>query len=120
MTAVIVALIVCYSLLAGGPAVIGAFYPLLFAAGFCSSAFRVITSAYLFKVVPNEVMGRTSATFLLVSMLLQVGVTLSVGPLVNAAGARTGFVLLAGIVAAGLALLGVAAAGLRHAPAVVE
>ena len=120
MTAVIVALIVCYSLLAGGPAVIGAFYPLLFAAGFCSSAFRVITSAYLFKAVPNEVMGRTSATFLLVSMLLQVGVTLSVGPLVNAAGARTGFVLLAGIVAAGLALLGVAAAGLRHAPAVVE
>lgn len=120
MTAVIAALIGCYALLAGGPAAIGAFYPLLFAAGFCSSAFRVITSAYLFKVVPNDVMGRTSATFLLVSMLLQVGVTLSVGPLVNAAGARAGFVLLAGIVLAGLALLAVAATGLRRAPAAVE
>jgi hypothetical protein len=117
---VIVALIGCYALLAGGPAAIGAFYPLLFAAGFCSSAFRVITSAYLFKVVPNAFMGRTSATFLLVSMLLQVGVTLSVGPLVNAAGPRSGFALLAGIVVAGLALLGVAATGLRRTPATVE
>jgi MFS family permease len=113
MTTVMIALIGCYAGLAGGPAAIGAFYVLLFAAGFCSSAFRVMTSAYLFKVVPNEVMGRTSSTFLLVSMLLQVVVTLSVGPLVNSAGARGGFVLLTGIVAAGLALLGVAAGALR-------
>ena len=113
MTAVMVALIACYAALAGGPAAVAAFYLLLFAAGFCSSAFRVITSAYLYKVVPNDVMGRTSSTFLLVSMLLQVGVTLSAGPLVNRAGARAGFVLLAAIVAVGLALLGVVSGALR-------
>lgn len=113
MGAAMVALIACYAGLAGGPAAVPAFYLLLFTAGFCSSAFRVMTSAYLFKVVPNEMMGRTSSTFLLISMLLQVAVTLSVGPLVNRAGARGGFVLLAAIVAAGLALLGVVAAALR-------
>jgi MFS family permease len=113
MTAVMVALIGCYAALAAGPPAVGAFYVLLFAAGFCSSAFRVITSAYLYKVVPNDVMGRTSSTFLLVSMLLQVAVTLSVGPLVNRAGARGGFVLLAAIVAVGLALLGAVAGALR-------
>ena len=43
-------------------------------------------------------MGRTSSTFLLVSMVLQVGVTLSVGPLINHTSARGGFVLLAAIV----------------------
>ena len=116
MTAVMLALIACYAALAGGPPAVGAFYVLLFAAGFCSSAFRVITSAYLYKVVPNDVMGRTSSTFLLVSMLLQVAVTLSVGPLVNRAGARGGFVLLAAIVAVGLALLGVVAGALRVSP----
>jgi MFS family permease len=117
MTTAMVALIALYAALAGGPAVIGTFYALLFAAGFCSSAFRVITSAYLFKIVPNEVMGRTSSTFLLVSMLLQVVVTLSVGPLVNSAGSRAGFVLLAAIVAVGLALLWLVAGRLRAAEA---
>jgi len=116
MVAVMVALIACYAALAGGPAAIGSFYVLLFAAGFCSSAFRVMTSAYLFKAVPNDMMGRTSSTFLLVSMLLQVAVTLSVGPLVNSAGARSGFVLLAAIVAVGLVVLAVAAAALRRPP----
>jgi MFS family permease len=109
MTGVMVALIGCYAALAGAPAAVAAFYALLFLAGFCSSAFRVITSAYLFKVVPNEVMGRASSTFLLVSMLLQVIVTLSIGPLVNGAGARGGFVLLTAIVVAGLGLLAVVA-----------
>jgi predicted MFS family arabinose efflux permease len=113
MTAVMAALIAGYAALAGGPAAIGAFYPLLFAAGFCSSAFRVITNAFLFKVVPNEFMGRAASTFLLVSMLLQVVVTLSVGPLVNAQGSRAGFVLLAAIVAGGLALLGAVGGALR-------
>jgi Major Facilitator Superfamily len=113
MTAVMVALIAGYAALAAGPAAIGAFYPLLFAAGFCSSAFRVITNAFLFTVVPNEFMGRASSTFLLVSMLLQVVVTLSIGPLVNGAGSRAGFALLAGIVAAGLALLGAVGGALR-------
>jgi predicted MFS family arabinose efflux permease len=116
MTAVMVALIACYVALAGAPAAIVIFYSVLFLAGFCSSAFRVITSAYLFKVVPNEVMGRTSSTFLLVSMLLQVIVTLSIGPLVNHAGARGGFVLLAAIVAAGLVLLTAVSAAFRRAP----
>ena len=115
MSAVMLALIACYVGLAAGAAAVPAFYVLLFAAGFCSSAFRVMTSAYLFKVVPNEMMGRTSSTFLLISLLLQVAVTLSVGPLVNRAGARSGFVLLAAIVAAGLALLGVVAGALRAA-----
>ncbi len=74
----------------------------------------MITSAYLFKVVPNEVMGRTSSTFLLVSMLLQVVVTLSVGPLVNHAGARGGFALLAAIVTGGLVLLVAVSAAVRR------
>jgi hypothetical protein len=95
---------------------VAAVYPLLFVAGFCSSAFRVITSAYLFKVVPNEVMGRTSSTFLLVSMLLQVCVTLGMGPLVNHAGARGGFVALAAIVGAGMLLLAAVAAAFRRMP----
>jgi len=85
-------------------------------AGFCSSAFRVITNAYLFKVVPNDVMGRTSSTLLLVSMLLQVGVTLGVGPLVNHAGARGGFALLAAIVGLGLVLLVAVAPAVRRVP----
>jgi MFS family permease len=57
MTAVLVVLIGCYIALAASPATVPVFYMLLFVAGFCSSAFRVITNAYLFKVVPNDVMG---------------------------------------------------------------
>ena len=68
------------------------------------------------RVVPNEVMGRTSSSFLLVSMVLQVVVTLSVGPLVNQTSARGGFVLLAGIVAVGLAVLAAVSAPLRRVP----
>ena len=114
MTGVMVALIACYAALAGVPADVVVFYAVLFLAGFCSSAFRVITSAYLFKVVPNEVMGRTSSTFLLASMLLQVIVTLSIGPLVNHTGSRGGFVVLAAIVAAGLVLLTAVSGALRR------
>jgi MFS family permease len=121
MGAVLAVLIGSYVALAASPAAIGTFYPLLFVAGFCSSAFRVITSAYLFKVVPNEVMGRTSSSFLLVSLVLQVGVTLAMGPLVNDAGPRGGFVALAAIVGAGTVLLaGVAAAFRRTAVEAVE
>jgi MFS family permease len=116
MTGVMVALIACYAALAASPAAIPVFYAVLFLAGFCSSAFRVMTTAYLFKVVPNEVMGRASSSFLLVSMVLQVAVTLSIGPLVNHTSARGGFVLLAAIVAVGLALLAAVAAGLRRVP----
>jgi predicted MFS family arabinose efflux permease len=116
MTGVMVALIGCYASLAASPAAVPIFYAVLFLAGFCSSAFRVMTTAYLFKVVPNEVMGRTSSSFLLVSMVLQVAVTLSVGPLVNHTSARGGFVLLAAIVGVGLALLAAVAAGLRRVP----
>jgi len=90
--------------------------PVLSDRSFCSSGFRVVTTAYLFKVVPNEVMGRTSSSFLLVSMALQVVVALSVGPLVNATSARGGFVLLAAIVAAGLGLLVAVSAALRRVP----
>ena len=116
MTGVMVALIACYAALAASPAAIPVFYAVLFLAGFCSSAFRVMTTAYLFKVVPNEVMGRASSSFLLVSMVLQVVVTLSVGPLVNHTSARGGFVLLAAIVGIGLALLAAVTAGLRRVP----
>jgi MFS family permease len=111
-----VGLIACYAALAASPAAVPLFYAVLFLAGFCSSAFRVMTTAYLFKVVPNDVMGRTSSTFLLVSMALQVAVTLSVGPLINQTSARGGFVLLAAIVAVGLALLAAVAGGLRRVP----
>jgi MFS family permease len=116
MTGVMVALIACYAALAASPAAIPVFYAVLFLAGFCSSAFRVMTTAYLFKVVPNAVMGRTSSSFLLVSMILQVAVTLSVGPLINSTSARGGFVLLAAIVGIGLALLAAVAGGLRRVP----
>lgn len=116
MTAVMAVLIGSYVALAASPATVATFYPLLFVAGFCSSAFRVITSAYLFRVVPNEVMGRTSSTFMLVSMLLQIGVTLGIGPLVNHAGARGGFALLAAIVGAGMVLLAAVAAAFRRMP----
>ncbi|HEX3330932.1 MAG TPA: hypothetical protein VHS27_13500, partial [Gaiellales bacterium] len=117
MTTVLVGLIGCYAVLAASSsAAVPVFYGLLFVAGFCSSAFRVITNAYLFKVVPNEVMGRTSSTFLLVSMLLQVGVTLGVGPLVNQAGPRGGFALLAAIVGLGLVLLAAVAPAVRRVP----
>jgi predicted MFS family arabinose efflux permease len=116
MTGVMVALIGCYTVLAATPAAVPVFYAVLFLAGFCSSGFRVITTAYLFKVVPNEMMGRTSSSFLLVSMVLQVVVTLSVGPLVNHTSARGGFVLLAAIVAVGLAVLVAVSASLRHVP----
>jgi MFS family permease len=116
MTGVMVALIGCYTVLAVTPAAVPVFYAALFLAGFCSSGFRVITTAYLFKVVPNEMMGRTSSSFLLVSMALQVVVTLSVGPLVNDTSARGGFVLLAAIVAVGLAVLAAVSASLRRVP----
>ena len=116
MTGVMVALIGCYTVLAVTPAAVPIFYAMLFFAGFCSSGFRVVTTAHLFKVVPNEVMGRTSSSFLLVSMALQVVVALSVGPLVNATSARGGFVLLAAIVAAGLGLLAAVSAALRRVP----
>jgi hypothetical protein len=49
-------------------------------------------------------------------MLLQVGVTLGVGPLVNHAGARGGFALLAAIVGLGLVLLAAVAAAFRRMP----
>jgi fucose permease len=61
-------------------------------------------------------MGRTSSSFLLVSMVLQVVVTLSVGPLVNHTSARGGFVLLAAIVAVGLAVLAAVSPSLRRVP----
>jgi len=76
----------------------------------------VITNAYLFKVVSSDVTGRTSSTFLLVSMLLQVGVTLGVGPLVSHAGARGGFVLLAATVGLGPVLLAAVAPAVRRVP----
>jgi predicted MFS family arabinose efflux permease len=117
MTGVMVALIGCYTILAATPAAVPVFYAMLFLAGFCSSSFRVITTAYLFKVVPNEMMGRTASSFLLVSMVLQVLVTLSVGPLVNRTSAQGGFVLLAAIVAAGLAVLAAVSPALRRVPA---
>jgi predicted MFS family arabinose efflux permease len=116
MTTVMVALIGCYTVLAATPGAVPVFYAVLFLAGFCSSGFRVITTAYLFKVVPNAVMGRTSSSFLLVSMVLQVAVTLSVGPLVNHTSARGGFGLLAAIVAVGLALLAAVAPSVRRVP----
>jgi MFS family permease len=116
MSGVMVALIGCYTILAATPAAVPVFYAMLFLAGFCSSGFRVITTAYLFKVVPNEVMGRTSSSFLLVSMVLQVVVTLSVGPLVNRTSAQGGFVLLAAIVAVGLAVLAAVSPALRRIP----
>jgi MFS family permease len=116
MTTVMIALIGCYTVLAAAPAAVPVFYAALFLAGFCASGFRVITTAYLFKIVPNEVMGRTSSSFLLVSMALQVVVTLSVGPLINHTSARGGFTLLAAIVAAGLGLLAAVSAPLRRVP----
>jgi MFS family permease len=116
MTTVMTALIGCYTMLAATPAAVPVFYAALFLAGFCSSRFRVITTAYLFKVVPNAVMGRTSSSFLLVSMALQVVVALSVGPLINHTSARGGFMLLAAIVAAGLGLLAAVSAPLKRVP----
>jgi hypothetical protein len=61
-------------------------------------------------------MGRTSSSFLLVSMVLQVGVTLAIGPLINHTSAEGGFVLLAAIVAIGLVLLLAVSTALRRVP----
>jgi hypothetical protein len=49
-------------------------------------------------------------------MVLQGGVTLSVGPLINHTSAQGGFVLLAAIVAAGLVLLAAVATALGRVP----
>jgi MFS family permease len=109
MVGVLAALAAAYLALATGPATLLAFFGLALVAGFCSSGFRVITNSVLLRVVPNEVMGRTSATIFLASILLQVVATLAVGPLVNAAGARGGFLMLAAI--AVVAMTGLAAVG---------
>ena len=107
MLGVAAGLTAAYVVLAAGPARIGTFFGLALVAGFCSSGFRVIANSVLLRVVPNEIMGRTSATIFLASIVLQVVATLAAGPLVNAAGARGGFVMLAAI--AGLAMAGLAA-----------
>jgi MFS family permease len=102
-----IAVLVCgYLALAAGPATVAGLFALAALVGFCSSGFRVISNSVLLRVVPNVMMGRTSATISLVSVVMQVVVTLAVGPIVNHAGARGGFVMLACIVAAaGVALV---------------
>jgi MFS family permease len=119
MLAIIAILTGTYLLYASGPTNLAVFFGLALVAGFCSSAFRVISNSVLLRVVPNAVMGRTSATMLLASILMQVVVTLAVGPLVNRTGAQGGFVLLAGIVAVAMAWLAVLVPRLRALPRAV-
>jgi MFS family permease len=117
MVGVLAALAAAYLALATGPATLLAFFGLALVAGFCSSGFRVITNSVLLRVVPNDVMGRTSATIFLVSILLQVVATLAVGPLVNAAGARGGFLMLAAIAVVAMTGLAAVARGMHALPA---
>jgi MFS family permease len=116
MRSVVVGLLAVYVVLIWGPTQVAVYLGLMLAAGFCSSAFRVMANSVLFRVVPNEVMGRTSATFLLASMMMQVLATLAVGPLVNAHGAQGGFVLLSAVVLASLVGLFLLAPRLRLRP----
>jgi MFS family permease len=98
-------LVACYGALATAPPHVALLFPLAFVAGYCSSGFRVTTAAALLRIVPNAVMGRTSAAFLLASTVMQIAVTLAIGPVVNAAGPRAGLACLAGVVACGGAVL---------------
>jgi MFS-type transporter involved in bile tolerance (Atg22 family) len=84
------------------------------AVGFCSSAFRVVANAALMRLVPSAVMGRASATFGVSTTLLQVAAALVVGPLIDAGGARAGFLLLAALITAGLMALVAALPMLRR------
>jgi MFS family permease len=74
-------------------------------AGFGSSAFRVIAQSVLLAIVPGAVMGRATAVFGLSSTLVQVGVALLVGLVMEAWGAQAGFAVLAGVI--GICLAGV-------------
>ena len=116
MLGVLVALAVAYGVLATGPTALVAFLALMAAAGYCSSGFRVIANSVLLGVVPNQLMGRTSATFLLLSLVLQVVVTLAVGPLVQQTGAQGGFVLLSGIAVVALVALASLTPSVRRLP----
>jgi hypothetical protein len=69
----------------------------------------------LLRIVPKAVMGRTTAAFLLVSTVLQVAVAFSIGPLIDAGGVGVAFLLLALLVAAGLAVLAATLPSLRRA-----
>jgi MFS family permease len=89
-------------------------FALSVALGFCSSAFRVVAGAALMRLVPSAVMGRASATFALSTTLLQVAAALVVGPLIDAGGARAGFLLLAALITAGLMALVAALPRLRR------
>jgi MFS family permease len=89
-------------------------FALSVALGFCSSAFRVVANAALMRLVPSAVMGRASATFGVSTTLLQVAAALVVGPLIDAGGARAGFLLLASLIAAGLMALAAVVPSLRR------
>lgn len=107
-------LVACYAALATAPPHVALLFPLAFVAGYCSSGFRVTTAAALLRVVPNAVMGRTSAAFLLASTVMQIAVTLAIGPVVNGAGPRAGLACLAGVVACGGAVLLAVAPAVRR------
>ncbi|MGN6380834.1 MAG: MFS transporter [Gaiellales bacterium] len=119
MLTTLVVLVCGYLALALGPAGVLGVFLLSALIGFCSSGFRVISNSVLLRVVPNQVMGRTSATIFLVSILLQVVVTLAVGPLINHSSARGGFVMLAAIVSVAAISLALLLPRLRALPAAV-
>jgi MFS-type transporter involved in bile tolerance (Atg22 family) len=74
----------------------------------------VVAGAALMRLVPSAVMGRASATFAVSTTLLQVAAALVVGPLIDAGGARAGFLLLAALITAGLMALVAALPRLRR------
>jgi DHA3 family tetracycline resistance protein-like MFS transporter len=109
------ALAAVYAAFALEPTALAPAFALMFLAGFCSSAYRVVSQAVLLRIVPKAVMGRTTAAFLLVSTVLQVAVAFSIGPLIDAGGVGVAFLLLALLVAAGLAVLAATLPSLRRA-----
>jgi MFS family permease len=103
-----------YAAFAAEPGSLPPAFALMFAAGFCSSAFRVVANAVLLRLVPNAVMGRTTATFSLSATVIQVALALAVGPVIDAAGAGAAFACLAALVGLGLAVLAVTLPALRE------
>jgi DHA3 family macrolide efflux protein-like MFS transporter len=116
MLIMLAALAAAYAIFATGPTALAAFFALMYVAGYCSSGFRVIANSVLLAVVPNRLMGRTSATILLFSMVMQVLATLAIGPLVQEAGPQGGFVLLTTIVVVTLVALGSLTPSVRRLP----
>ncbi|MBF0105039.1 MAG: MFS transporter [Deltaproteobacteria bacterium] len=70
--------------------------------GYCNSSIRIHINAWLMSVIPENMMGRCQSTFMFLSLIAHVGTMHAVGTVMDATGARFGYLFLAFVMLSGL------------------